>query len=169
MLRNFLPDFISLLCFLKFTSDLWKEPISSTFSMNRNIFREFPFRTEREEKIEDKSSVATTRLSKTSFLAGGTLSASDAISASERDGRSAKKSHPRSSYQSPRLPPLQRQATLKSRENICSGCPPPCVFGSPPISTRIARLSCVPQPRVKNSINECCAGHRSTNAKTPVT
>ena len=90
------------------------------------------------------------------------------MSASERDGRSTKKSHPRGSYQSPRLPPLQRQpglarATLKSRENICSGCPPlrPRVSSDPtplppPISTRVARLSCVPQPRVKNSINECC-------------
>lgn len=95
------------------------------------------------------------------FLAGGTLSA-DAISASKRDGRPAKKatlevainprgSHPYKGSQLGQSHPKVSREYLQRMPAL-----PPSVFESLEISTRITRLSCVPQPRVKNSINESC-------------
>lgn len=100
-------------------------------------------------------------LFRSKFLAGGTLSA-DAISASKRDGRPAKKAtlevaiNPRSSH--PYKGSQLGQSHPKVSREYLQRMPalPASVFESLEISTRIARLSCVPQPRVKNSINESC-------------
>lgn len=76
-----------------------------------------------------------------------TLSAG-AISARKRDGRRKKPPSRQLSILSHPYKGLAR-ATPKSRENICSGCPPPSVFGSLENFASVMRTTAL---RVENSI-----------------
>ena len=89
-----------------------------------------------------------------------TLSAG-AISARKRDGRRKKPPSRQLSILSRRSYPYKglARATPKSRENICSGCPPPSVFGSLENFAAVMRTTA---PRVENSIKNLSSG-RSGN------